>query len=50
MGKLSLFLGAVPRRYDFFFFFWTIILALFENILLILDFVTKFPKAFEKEF
>lgn len=48
MGKLSLFLGAVPRRYDF--FFWTIILALFENILLILDFVTKFPKAFEKEF
>lgn len=48
MGKLSLFLGAVPRRYDF--LFLTIILALFENILLIQDFVTKFPKAFEKEF
>ena len=48
MGKFSLFLGAVLKRYIFFFF--TIILALFENILLILDFVTKFPKAFEKEF
>ena len=47
MGKLSLFLGAVLKRYKFFF---KIILALFENILLILDFVTKFPKAFEKEF